>query len=55
VPHRNLDAAAIARTIELLCRRVEVRFPDSGLARVCRELYAMTPPTPGAGLPAAGA
>jgi hypothetical protein len=41
VPHRNLDAAAIARTIELLCQRVEVRFPGSGLSRVCRELDAI--------------
>jgi hypothetical protein len=38
VPRRSLDAAAVARTIELLCRRVEVRFPGSGLSRVCREL-----------------
>ncbi len=38
MPYRHLDAAAIARTIELLCRRVEARFPGSGLARVCREL-----------------
>jgi hypothetical protein len=38
VPLRSLDAAAVARTIELLCQRVEVRFPGSGLSRVCREL-----------------
>jgi hypothetical protein len=41
VPHRNLDPAAIARTIELLCQRVEVRFPGSSLSRVCRELDAI--------------
>ena len=35
---RSLDPAAVARTIETLCRRVEKRFPDSGLARVCGEL-----------------
>ena len=36
--HRSLDAGAIAGTIERLCLRVEVRFPGSGLAGVCREL-----------------
>jgi hypothetical protein len=36
--YRSLNAEAVARTIELLCRRVEHRFPDSGLAGVCREL-----------------
>jgi hypothetical protein len=41
VPHRSLDAAAIAHTIELLCQRVEVRFPGSSLSRVCRELDAI--------------
>jgi hypothetical protein len=41
VPYRNLDEAAVARTIERLCQRVEVRFPESGLARVCRELDAI--------------
>ena len=39
--HRSLDAVAIAATIERLCRRVEVRFPGSGLAGVCRELDAV--------------
>jgi hypothetical protein len=41
MPYRSLDAAAIARTIDLLCQRVEVRFPGSGLSRVCRELDAI--------------
>jgi hypothetical protein len=41
VRHRSLDAEAIARTIERLCQRVEVRFPGSGLAGVCRELDAI--------------
>jgi hypothetical protein len=36
--YRTLDADAVAQTIERLCRRVEHRFPGSGLARVCREL-----------------
>ena len=36
--HRSLDAGSIATTIERLCQRVEVRFPGSGLAGVCREL-----------------
>ena len=39
--HRSLDADAIAATIERLCQRVEVRFPGSGLAGVCRELDAV--------------
>ena len=39
--HRSLDAGAIATTIERLCQRVEVRFPESGLAGVCRELDAI--------------
>jgi hypothetical protein len=38
VPHRSLDAAAVTRTIELLGRRVDTRFPGSGLGAVCREL-----------------
>jgi hypothetical protein len=41
VRHRSLDAVAIATTIERLCQRVEVRFPGSGLAGVCRELDAV--------------
>jgi hypothetical protein len=36
--YRELDAHAVADTIERLCRRVEYRFPDSGLAQLCREL-----------------
>jgi hypothetical protein len=39
--YRSLDPAAINDTVELLCRRVEARFPDSGLARVCRELQTI--------------
>jgi hypothetical protein len=39
--YRSLDPAAIAGTVDLLCRRVERRFPDSGLARVCRDLDAV--------------
>jgi hypothetical protein len=38
VAELKLDAEAVARTIDLLCRRVEERFPDSGLSRVGREL-----------------
>jgi hypothetical protein len=41
VRHRSLDAASIAATIERLCQRVEVRFPESGLSGVCRELDAI--------------
>jgi hypothetical protein len=41
VRYRSLDAAAISETVERLCLRVEKRFPDSGLARVCRDLDAV--------------
>jgi hypothetical protein len=41
LPYRSLDATAVAQTIELLCRRVEIRFPGSSLSRVCRELDAI--------------
>ncbi len=34
----RLDADAVGQTIDLLCQRVEERFPDSGLSRVGREL-----------------
>jgi uncharacterized membrane protein YtjA (UPF0391 family) len=36
--YRSLDAERIAHTIDALCRRVESRFPDSGLAGVVRDL-----------------
>lgn len=36
--YRALDGDAVALTIEKLCRRVEHRFPESGLANVVREL-----------------
>ena len=37
-----LDVEAIARTVALLRRRIEERFPDSGLGRVCAELESIT-------------
>jgi hypothetical protein len=40
-----LDADAVARTVDLLLRRIEERFPESGLARVCRELQRVTAQT----------
>src|SRR3989304_6144252 len=33
---RSLDVERIARTIDVLCRRVGTRFPDSGRARARR-------------------
>jgi hypothetical protein len=36
--YKSLDGERIARTIDLLCQRVDQRFPDSGLARLCHEL-----------------
>jgi hypothetical protein len=41
MPYRALDAGQIERTIARLARRVERRFPDSGLAGVVRELLAI--------------
>lgn len=38
---RGLDAGRIAQTTDTLCRRVEARFPASGLAGVCRDLDAI--------------
>ena len=35
---RNLDPGQIAATIERLSRRCDIRFPDSGLSTVCRNL-----------------
>ena len=35
---RNLDPAQIAATIERLSRRCDIRFPDSGLSTICRDL-----------------
>lgn len=36
--YRHLNAPRIVNTVERLCRRVEERFPGSGLSRVSREL-----------------
>ncbi|MBA2734736.1 MAG: hypothetical protein H0U54_17885 [Acidobacteria bacterium] len=36
--YRSLDSEKIVGTVETLCRRIEERFPDAGLAQVCREL-----------------
>ncbi len=41
MPYSVLDSTHIERTIELLARRVEQRFPGSGLASVVRELDAI--------------
>ena len=38
MPELRLDADAVAKTIDLLCRRVEERFPGAGLSHVAREL-----------------
>jgi hypothetical protein len=38
MPDLKLDADAIARTVDLLSRRIDERFPGSGLGRVGREL-----------------
>ena len=41
-PDLALDVDAIVRTVETLRRRIEERFPDSGLGRLCRELERIT-------------
>jgi hypothetical protein len=39
--YRNLDSEKIVATVETLGKRIEERFPDYGLSRVCRELSAV--------------
>jgi hypothetical protein len=39
--YRNLDAEKIIRTVETLHKRIEERFPDSGLKGVCAELHSV--------------
>jgi hypothetical protein len=41
MPYRSVDSVSVADTVERLCLRVEHRFPDSGLGKVCRELDAI--------------
>jgi hypothetical protein len=47
MPDLTLDGDRIARTIDLLCQRVEHRFPDSDLLRVARELKRIAAQTKG--------
>lgn len=39
--YRSLDSEKIVETIGTLSRRIDERFPDSGLGRVCRELLTV--------------
>lgn len=39
--YRTLDSAKIVETIDVLGRRIDARFPGSGLTRVCAELGAL--------------
>lgn len=39
--YRSLDSEKIVDTIGILCRRIDERFPDSGLSNVCRELLTI--------------
>jgi hypothetical protein len=41
VSYLALDAAEIVRTIEALGRRIEERFPGSGLGKVCGQLLGI--------------
>jgi len=36
--YRRLDAGSILRTIQGVQRRIDTRFPESGIGKVCREL-----------------
>jgi len=39
--YQTLDAAEIVKTLRTLEQRITQRFPDSGLASVCRDLIAI--------------
>ena len=39
--YRSLDSEKILDTIGTLCRRIEERFPGSGLGKVCQELQTI--------------
>ena len=39
--YRSLDSEKIVDTIGTLCRRIDERFPNSGLGNVCRELLTI--------------
>ena len=39
--YRSLDPEKIIETIERLSSRIDERFPDSGLGRVCKELLTI--------------
>lgn len=39
--YRSLDSEKIIGTIERLCSRIDERFPNSGLGRVCKELLTI--------------
>jgi hypothetical protein len=39
--YRSLDSEKIVHTIEILSRRIDERFPESGLSNVCRELLTI--------------
>ena len=39
--YRSLDSEKIIETIDRLCSRIDVRFPGSGLGKVCRELLTI--------------
>jgi hypothetical protein len=39
--YRSLDSEKIIGTIGTLCRRIDERFPGSGLGRVCQELLTI--------------
>ena len=39
--YQTLDAAEIVKTLRTLERRISQRFPDAGLASVCRDLIAI--------------
>jgi hypothetical protein len=45
VAYRNIDAREVIKTLEVLSKRIDERFPRAGLAAVCAELSVMASET----------
>jgi hypothetical protein len=43
--YRSLDPALIIKSLEMLVRRIEERFPGAGLASVCRDMVTLAAET----------
>jgi hypothetical protein len=42
MPYQSLNSDKVVETIERLCQRIEKRFPDSGLSKLCRKLLEIS-------------